>query len=135
MIEGTCIHYKGGPQAVCAAGVNIREHVGGPDFGWGCRMPCHKRSFSGVDVSEKVPCALYLEPTAEQIAAHEEKFMKLTERSVIAVDAIRKDAAGKRGVVGKVECPACKGILRYGVALNNHIKAICSTEGCINFIQ
>lgn len=42
-----CRHYgfrDGAP--VCALGIDIRVHVGGPKFGWLCRIPCVSTSLS-----------------------------------------------------------------------------------------
>jgi hypothetical protein len=38
-----CEHYGWAPGAnkpTCARGINIREHVGGPEFRWLARTPC-----------------------------------------------------------------------------------------------
>ncbi len=35
-----CAHFTGIQNAVCKAGVNIRELVGGADLGWAARLPC-----------------------------------------------------------------------------------------------
>jgi hypothetical protein len=53
----------------CAKSIDIREHVGGPDLGWGCRMPCIQGHFHRP--AEAVPCELREPWTAEEIAASE----------------------------------------------------------------
>jgi hypothetical protein len=37
----SCRHLgRSGADMICARGINIRELVGGPSFGWGLRIPC-----------------------------------------------------------------------------------------------
>jgi len=67
MRAGTCKHFTGcgiAGKEVCSAGVNYREHVGGPDLGWCARLPCLKHE-------NAPPCEKYEEPTPEEVAAHE----------------------------------------------------------------
>jgi hypothetical protein len=42
VFSGHCVHYapKPGGRYECELGINIRDHVGGPDFGWLARIPC-----------------------------------------------------------------------------------------------
>ena len=60
-----CVHFNGMQNKVCRAGVNMRELVGGPDFGWATRMPCVK------DDNSTVVCELCHYPTPEEVQAHE----------------------------------------------------------------
>lgn len=77
----TCKHFLGADR-VCRAGVDIRAHVGGPNSGWGRRMPCQPDS-SLTDERDIVPCEKYAVATDEEIAAEETEFQK-------AFDAIRR---------------------------------------------
>ena len=45
------------------------------------------------------------------------------------------ESSGK--VVGKIDCPVCeKGTLRYSQAnINKHIHAVCSTLGCVKWME
>ena len=37
-----CVHFTGIGDASCKAGVNYRQMVGGPDYGWATRLPCFR---------------------------------------------------------------------------------------------
>jgi hypothetical protein len=46
----SCRHLgRNGADMVCGQGINIRELVGGPAFGWGLRVPC--RSLEGAQLT------------------------------------------------------------------------------------
>lgn len=66
LFPGMCRHYScmPGGKVKCDIGVNIREHVGGPDFGWMARMPCVDTSLN----KNPVPCELRDVPGADDIA-------------------------------------------------------------------
>lgn len=61
--------------------------------------------------------------------------------SLKAMAACHEDAKAKgfgRGSAGRgeVECPICKGRLRYSVAaVNGHMWGACSTDGCARWMQ
>ncbi len=65
----TCKHYRaaGGGRVACAVGVDIRAHIGGPDYGWLSRSPCVESVYS----KDVVACDKREYPTAEEIAADE----------------------------------------------------------------
>lgn len=39
-MNNRCRHFTGIQNKACEVGVNYREFVGGPDFGWARRLPC-----------------------------------------------------------------------------------------------
>jgi len=42
----------------------------------------------------------------------------------------------KKDIVGKVECPKCKGVLHYRISsYNGHIWGQCETSGCLAWMQ
>lgn len=61
----------------CALGIDIRKLVGGPDFGWGCRMPCIRGAFHRP--GEAATCDKREPYTAEEIAAHEAEMTRAME--------------------------------------------------------
>ena len=64
--QGHCKHYgnvRG--ELVCDKGVDVRAHVGGPDYGWMARIPCVTSKLS----KEQVTCGLRELPTADELAA------------------------------------------------------------------
>lgn len=76
-------------------------------------------------------------PSAEDVAANQKQF----ENFMIAVAAAKADAKSKgygRGSAGQgsVECPICKGSIRYRVAaVNGHMWGACSSEGCVRWME
>lgn len=56
--------------------------------------------------------------------------------TLIAIRACREDAKGQRGIIGKIECPKCKGVLSYSVAKSNgHLWGACETENCLQWMM
>ncbi|RJR47021.1 MAG: hypothetical protein C4567_01535 [Deltaproteobacteria bacterium] len=50
--------------------------------------------------------------------------------------AILKDAAGAKGVKGKISCPACKtGTLFYEIMRNGRVCTQCNTTGCLAWMK
>jgi hypothetical protein len=45
-----------------------------------------------------------------------------------------KFAQSNRGK-DETECPKCKGIIKYTVAINNHVHAKCESKNCLNFMM
>lgn len=73
--------------------------------------------------------------TPEEVAKIETAGDDLIARVLVARALIVGDAGGKRGVAGAIECPSCKGRLRYSIASNGHVWASCSTSGCLRWIE
>jgi hypothetical protein len=146
MERGTCKHFRGlHHHSTCEAGVNVRQITGGPDAGWGIRVPCRKE----VEVRdgrpvERAHCDLYEEPTAEEIAADEAEWEAIaakSDRQMKAVEPlvlqIKRDNE-RVSATGVADCPACGGAgkLRWGiVGYNGHVHMRCETEDCISFME
>ena len=74
--------------------------------------------------------------TDEEVAERDRKADAESNNIDIARRAIVEYTNGKRGVSGKIGCPICNGNLQYAVAsINGHIRARCSTVGCVNWIE
>ncbi len=77
-------------------------------------------------------------PTSEEIKAHDDEMnghikKMFSARSAIVAELDRLQMKGGGGVM---ECPVCKGRLRYSrAASNGHIHARCSTEGCVSWME
>ena len=82
-----CIHFTGLQNEACAAGINYRQHVGGPDFGWAKKIPCLDGWF-GNRQSPCVPCAKRETPTMEQAQA------ELDRLDAMVKEAVRRYEAG-----------------------------------------
>lgn len=55
-----CIHFTGIGNSECKAGVNYRNLIGGPDFGWAKHLPCLK------DDQSPVVCTVAKFPTEDE---------------------------------------------------------------------
>lgn len=74
--------------------------------------------------------------TRQEIEAEERENADRFRRIAKALESIHAVAKGRRGIGGDIECPNCKGTLRFSIAsYNGHIHARCSTDGCMAFMQ
>ncbi len=74
-----CRHWSnpfvnGRRQDTCAHGIDIRKKVGGPNLGWGTRMPCIHGAFHRPD--EAVTCDKREPYTAQEIKESKERMDK-----------------------------------------------------------
>ena len=76
-------------------------------------------------------------PTPEQIKAEAERWSDaLLAMAAAAEDAEKHGLKKGHGGTGEIECPVCKGRLRYSVAsLNGHIWGACSNPECVRWMQ
>lgn len=78
--DGRCRHGSmRGLDKVCALGIDVRAHVGGPDLGWFCRTPCVVSGFS----RDVVPCDRFEEFTEAEKQAREDEIKRAVD-SVLA---------------------------------------------------
>lgn len=76
-------------------------------------------------------------PSVEEVAQSNKRFEEL----VSAMGAAQADAKAKgfgKGNAGRgeIECPVCKGKLRYSVAaVNGHLWGACSNKDCVRWMQ
>src|ERR1051326_3435555 len=135
-----CVHFTGTVNETCKAGVNYRAVVGGPDLGWGTRLPCHG-VFEREGV-ERVGCEHLHKPTLEEAERRVDESERRMAILALAHKAAKDDARAKgfkkgHGGVGELACPICDGgRLRYSVAgYNGHMHAACSTKGCASWME
>lgn len=104
MRKGVCKHYKG--RHGCALGINLRQLVGGDNFGWMRRIPCNVEAMRGTRLAaiDPVSCSSYDEPTDTEIKAQDDR----TERGL---KAMRDVVEGGRT---DVPCPECGDTLGPG---------------------
>lgn len=109
----------------CAAGVNVRELVGGSDVGWLVRTPCNPKH------SSKIQCEHFETPTQEEFDAWLEKIRINAGQTLVAIAAIKEIHGKERGVSGQIDCPACGSPLNYAIAdINGNTTGRCTKEGC-----
>lgn len=135
----TCIHFTGIHQEICKAGVRYRELVGGPDFGWACKIPCTE-AFPGE--TERAKCSLKSTPTREQaekeVAEGDNRMAKTLNAMKLAHQHAKDHGLGRgHGGESEMNCPICKtGELQYAVAsVNGHMHARCTTSGCVSWME
>jgi len=134
----SCVHFNGIQHDKCGAGINIREMVAGPDFGWAARIPCIITALS----KEKAVCPSISLPTREEAEKEYDNEEVSFDRHMKAFRAAHDDAKAKgfkigNGGMGSIPCPMeCGGQLRYSVArVNGHMHAACSTKGCVSWME
>ncbi len=146
-----CKHFRAmGEHDTCAAGVkyadvrkegetieyrhNAKET--GTPYSQKASMPCHAKWNLHGAVCEK--CEY---PTPEEIAAKDEQHKRSFEGIMLARKAIVEHCGGPwkkgmPGLCGSLECPCCKGILRFSRAgYNGHVHAHCETKGCVSWME
>ena len=137
-IMNRCINFRGIQHTECEAHVNIRELVGGDDFGWASRLPCF------LDEADKcsVVCESRSFPSRTDAEEMDRAQQAATERFITALKAAHDDARGKGLKVGhggreSMPCPVgCGGTLHYTVAsCNGHMHAGCTTKGCVSWME
>lgn len=132
MRKGCCKHYQGTIDILCGKGVNTRDLVGGPNFGWVTRLPCR------IGNKTDVVCGKYEEPTAEEVAEHEKAIKEATDRFTKALPVISKikDENNGKDAKGVVKYPVCEGCLHWShAAYNGHVWGACETEDCLRWME
>jgi len=134
-----CRQFNGIINKKCLAGINYRELVGGPNFGWVLRLPCNHNRIAGYPPDdEMVTCGRFQQKTAEEIALREQQMREEIDRysGVFPLfQKIKREHQGKDWD-GTVACPLCGGRLKIKHnSLNGHIWGRCETTGCLSWIE
>ena len=126
---GSCIHFTGlWENKTCKAGVDYETVKGAPTDRFAFSLPCLG--------DPGATCAHQQFPTREEAEEYERRAMEGLAHTVAARVRIREQTKGKRGVAGTIECPKCKGKLRYTVSgYNGHVWGTCETPGCLRWIE
>lgn len=134
-MKGTCVHFNGtvgGQRPCCAAGVNYRALVGGPELGWLRRLPCHDHNQSTV------VCSLRRLPTAEEVVQEEKELADMVARAEVffpLMDRLKREHRG-RSAAGSLACPACGAALHYRVSGHNgHVWLRCEGKDCVAIVE
>lgn len=140
--KGRCAHFNGvdgTDSKACAAGICYRSLAGGPVQGWLGRLPCLPsfRETARTLGTETVRCDSFRARTeAEKQAERDEEAYMIARGEAIGKlcdDIKRKSKPGSRG---ECECPVCSGIMKWSRAVGNgHMRARCSTPGCLSLIE
>lgn len=133
-----CVHFRGIQCDPCAGGVNMRELVGGPDFGWATRIPCLLMDAENCTVV----CDKRKLPTREEAEAKVTRSEERHERVMKVLTGTHEHAKAQgygrsKGGKDSLPCPSgCGGTVHYSVAsLNGHIWGKCTTEGCVSWME
>jgi len=134
MKQGCCTKYSGEVfrQGKCKADIDVRELVGGDDWGWLRRTPCFLKNKS------LTTCDKYTEPTNQEIEDHEKWADEIIERLNKASPLISelKKEYGETGGKGTRPCPVCGNTLNFTVSsLNGHVHGKCETKDCLSWME
>lgn len=133
--QNKCRHFNGTSRVTCKAGVTYEQVVKPNPDGNGRSLPCLK------DQSEGCSCDKREFFTDAEIDAQIEEIEGSFRKTSLAREAIVKHLGGpwKKGVSGsggEIECPVCKGKLRFSRAgCNGHIHAQCLTKDCVSWME
>ena len=131
--KGSCVHFTGIQHDGCKAGIRY-------DAVRSDGLPC----IAGNSPPSGITCDSYLEPTAEEIAAHEAEIDAYLDRMRKAMgpvnEWIKAQGWSKRNKVsatGTVPCAACgTGTFHLSMAAyNGHVWGRCTTAGCVSWVQ
>lgn len=114
----------------CALGIDIRKHVGGPDFGWLARSPCYLPNATNPG---HVPCDKAEKPTAEEIEAYKRETQEMIAQSLKKMAVVAEVKRTRKG--GQFPCPACGGTLTISIASNGHTMGRCTGKDCSSWIE
>lgn len=131
---GSCKHFTGIQHDECKLGVNYKALAGGV-VGYGAHIPCTGRTSICKDPIAK--CDKIETYTVEEEKAWKKELDEEFKFMNAAIKAIREhDKANQDKSPRLIECPKCKGDLRYSIAkLNGHIWGKCETEGCLQWMM
>jgi hypothetical protein len=133
---GWCIHFRSMQHDSCEKGVNYDVLAGGR-LGAFHRLPCFI-SDPDPHAAQRVECAHFRAPTAEEIEAHEGWIrgrLELIARVMTGILPWRRANKG-RSASEVVECPGCAGRLHLSIAASNgHVHGKCETEGCVAWAE
>lgn len=127
-LSTTCVHFNGMQNDKCKAGIAYNTF-------WPGKLPC-----LGIGPDTQV-CNSCRFPTPDEVQTEITELTTRYSKIQSAFDAVSVSAQsmGYRkgsGGQGSIECPICKGELRYSVAgCNGHIHAKCMTTGCVYWMQ
>jgi len=74
--------------------------------------------------------------TREEAEEEEERFQRMLANTAKAREAIIAKEGKTRGVTDSIDCPICGGVLHYSISgYNGHIHAVCTTDGCVAWME
>lgn len=133
--KGSCKHSVSMMDELCFAGVDVREHVGGPSVGWTLRRPCDTENAVHFHVN---PCELYEEATQDEIDIDADLIQENVAHLQVVLPAIKKIKVDYKGqnTSGTIQCPVCKGQLHWvHHAINGHVYGRCDTRDCVHWME
>lgn len=138
MRPGVCKHCKGTRDQFCGAGIDVRALVGGDNFGWVLRRPCHRLDLDRRPIATEIICDKYEEPTAEEIEQDAKEVQEAQDRllQLLPLLSLIRKEHHKHDWQGTAPCPNCNGTLTLThYAYNGHIHGRCSTPNCTVWSQ
>ena len=136
-----CKHYRGAIRKVCSKGITYTDFNNGDNFGIIYKIPCRLENVNTPTCEQR---EFYTDE--ENIERKRKAKVNMAFTSIAIAKIIDKENAEpevgggmsdtKKGSKGVIECPACKGVLRYSVSGgNHHIWGKCETKGCLAWMM
>lgn len=132
--ENTCVHFTGISDERCNAGISYRELGDDSRPGMALRLPCYPKH-DDERATERAECVRFEAMGRDRVAAEDAENEAAMERTIKARAAIVEKEGEATSVLGAIDCPNCKGNLRYAIAFNGHIHAHCTTTGCCHWME
>jgi hypothetical protein len=148
MNHGSCIHFNGVQNKLCARGVAYQQFAPG--------IPCikfiEKSARGGTFLEpgevaaerkpwkyEGKPCPLYEEPSELEVQVDRAEMMAAMEKTRAALKVASAWRVRPKPVCDRsetVECPVCNGRLHLTQSsYNGHVHGACDTPGCVRWME
>ena len=159
MNSGACIHFNGGLNNCCNAGVNYAKAFNDAAPGMMMRLPCiqfrevpHSGRGTYIRAGEastfepfdrrghvEIPCQRRVMPTADQVQADRKAADQCNDNAFAAMRVSlewRVSPAPTEDRHGVLPCPVCEGALHvHQSSVNGHVHGACATEGCVRWME
>lgn len=127
----SCVHFTGfNADGACKAGIRY-DSLGKPSL-----LPCIP-AFRDAEAHLRPSCPKFEAIGMERVIADDAEFEVFSRRTSKARDAIIRHHKDTGHNMSSFQCPICSlGQLHYSIARSNgHVRAQCTTKGCINWIE
>ncbi len=132
MRAGNCKHFKGVQHETCAAGVLMRlvRDESGP-AGKGYRWPC-------LTIAGQSPCVTVCAKKEPMTQAEVDAEYQAFEADAAKMLKARAAIVVSKKKAGPIDCPVCampQALAFSQSSFNGHIHAVCSTPGCVKWME
>jgi len=125
----SCVHFTGfNGDGACKAGIRY-DSLGKPGL-----LPCIP-AFRDAEAHLRPTCPKFEAMGMDRVLSEDAEFEVYAQNTNVARAAIMEKSGGSGA--GAFRCPICTvGTLNYSIArCNGHVRAQCTTKGCVNWIE